>query len=279
MNIQEIKVNLDKAQEKVDKANNLLNKYFIKKNKAELAYAELLSRKPLNDNAWVASHWNEITPEEYDISYDYKNACECVNDTIKKIKDLERVRDNWKTRLELQKAKDEEFANIPQVVKDFVHNWRVKTEEWIRVNLETYTKARKEALKYYEKAYDWSLDIDKGERECLMQIYNNMYDELRKSTDSLIITIYSRGSEKEEFIKKLLDDEERDKIFDLIRRVTKVTGTITDASNLRIGEQNGELNGLVIGQEGKAYVETIGAGGYAVQRFHYRVLVKKVRES
>ena len=104
-----------------------------------------------------------------------------------------------------------------------------------------------------------------------------MSESLRESTEPLILNIYSRGSEKEDFIKKLLDEEEKGKVLDLIRRVTKVTGTIRDASGLTIGNQSGELNGIVIGDEGKAHVETIGAGGYNIQRFHYRVLVKRIR--
>ena len=278
MTIEELQIKLNASQERLDKAIKLRDKYQVKFNTLQAKCEEVSKDYPLDDNLFVAMNWDTIPADIYNLYHDRGYAKEAMLDSDRKIKELTQIRDNWKTRLELQKAKDEEFANIPQIVKDFVHSWRVKTEEWIKDNLEAYTKARKEALRYYERAHDWSLDIDKGERECLMQTYNNMYDELRRTTDAIIITIYSRGSEKEEFIKKLLDDEERDKIFDLIKRVTKVTGTITDASNLRIGEQNGELNGLVVGQEGKAFVETIGAGGYNIQRFHYRVLVKKIKE-
>lgn len=180
--------------------------------------------------------------------------------------------------LELEKAKDIKFANIPQVIKDFVHNWRIKTEQWIRQNLEEYSKTRKEAYSYYEKAYDWSNNLTQEERKELLNKYNELYQEIKENTDPLIINIYSRGKDKEEYIQKLLNEEEENKILGLIKRVTKVIGTIIDASNLRISEQNGELNGLVIGKEGKAYIETIGAGGYAVQCFHYRVLVKKIKQ-
>lgn len=277
MTVEELQLKLQAAQERLDKAITLKGKYEAKVVKKEAEYNEACKTYPLNDNSWVAMNWSNIPPEVYDLSYDLKYAKEAVQDSERKIKDLTQIRDNWKTKLELQKAKDNELANVPQVVKDFVHTWRVKTEEWIRKNLEEYIKRRKEAYSYYEKASDYSNDLTREQRQELRNTYNELSSELRKNTDALIIEIYSRGSEKEEFIQKLLNEEERSKILDLIRRVTKVTGTITDATALRIGEQNGELNGLVIGEEGKAFVETIGAGGYAVQRFHYRVLVKAVR--
>ena len=47
----------------------------------------------------------------------------------------------------------------------------------------------------------------------------------------------------------------------------------TDASGLEVGAK-GELNGLVNGTRGVARVTTIGAGGYNIQCFHFRTLVK-----
>lgn len=279
MTVQELQLKLDAAEAKLNKAQQLLQKYIIKSNELEVKYSEVLINYPLNDNSWVAANWDKIPYDIYNLSHKYEDSKECVKDSERKVKELTQVRDNWKTKLELMKAKENEFAQIPQVVKDFVHNWRVKTEAWIKENLASYNKARRDAYKIYEKACDYSNDLTYDERKVLINEYNDLYSEIRKTTDPFILTIASRGGDKdqEEFIQKTLDEEERDKIFDLIRRVTKITGTITDASMLRIGEQNGELNGLVEGQDGKAFVETIGAGGYAIQRFHYRVLVKPIK--
>ena len=68
-------------------------------------------------------------------------------------------------------------------------------------------------------------------------------------------------------------------IIDLIYRVRKITGEITDWSDIRASTGTGGftvLNGTVIGKEGVACVESITAGGYNIQRLHIRVLVHNV---
>ena len=70
-----------------------------------------------------------------------------------------------------------------------------------------------------------------------------------------------------------------DLIIDLIYRVRKITGKITDWSNIRASAGTGGftvLNGTVIGKEGIACVESITAGGYNIQRLHIRVLVHSI---
>ena len=68
-------------------------------------------------------------------------------------------------------------------------------------------------------------------------------------------------------------------IIDLIYRVRKITGEITDWSDIRATNGTGGftvLNGTVIGKEGIARIESITAGGYNIQRLHIRVLVHSI---
>lgn len=62
----------------------------------------------------------------------------------------------------------------------------------------------------------------------------------------------------------------------LVSRIKKEVGQITNAGDLHISN-NGEINGIVHGDKGTVNVETVSAGGFNVQCFHYRVLVKPVR--
>ena len=57
----------------------------------------------------------------------------------------------------------------------------------------------------------------------------------------------------------------------IIRSFEKV-GKLVDVNFGTIG-MNGEFNGIVIGERGTASIRTILAGGYNIQRLHYRVLV------
>ena len=59
-----------------------------------------------------------------------------------------------------------------------------------------------------------------------------------------------------------------------MNRISIVVGVITDASGLFIGKTGG-IEGLIRGTIGVARIETIGAGGYNIQCFHYRTLVHK----
>jgi len=74
-------------------------------------------------------------------------------------------------------------------------------------------------------------------------------------------------------LNKFLDRELAAKRQNLITRITKKAGNIIDATGLYIGS-TGEINGVIVGDIKTVTVQTISAGGYAVQCYHFRVLVK-----
>jgi hypothetical protein len=79
----------------------------------------------------------------------------------------------------------------------------------------------------------------------------------------------------EESIRKTIENEKQIKIIQLTMRVTDAVGTITNAKGLEISEK-GDLVGIIVGEKGKAKVETISAGGWNIQCFHYRTLVHTI---
>jgi hypothetical protein len=57
-----------------------------------------------------------------------------------------------------------------------------------------------------------------------------------------------------------------------IKRITDKAGNV-ESADLRIG-QDGSINGKVTGDKSTVTVNSIVAGGYNIQKAHYRVLVK-----
>lgn len=77
-------------------------------------------------------------------------------------------------------------------------------------------------------------------------------------------------------IQSTLDRDVAAKYDRIVERATQKVGKVVDASGLYVAD-TGELNGYVKGETGKKVkITTIGAGGYNIQCFHFRVLVKEV---
>lgn len=280
MEISELENKLKAAEERVAKSKNTLEKYYAKQAKLEDQIAKIGYKINKDNYPAIESesrddyHAGKITADELDIVWKYSWNIDAIKSTLNNIKEQEQIVANWKTKIELQKTKDDEFANIPEVVKEFIHAWRIKAFDVIMKNIEAYKEEYCIARDVYEANSDWNSSQE--ERRQAYSIFRNKEKELKQEYGALVVSLaFSRDKEVE--LNKILDREEKAKIFDLITRVTKVVGTIIDASGLSIGRQNGELNGIVVGTEGKCHVETIGAGGYNIQIYHYRVLVKPIR--
>ena len=76
-------------------------------------------------------------------------------------------------------------------------------------------------------------------------------------------------------LEKDLNEEANRKYDFIIERTNAIAGEITDASGLSIGSKQ-DLNGFIVGTRGTAKVQTIGAGGYNIQCFHFRTLINAV---
>lgn len=84
------------------------------------------------------------------------------------------------------------------------------------------------------------------------------------------------ASKQEEFIdvdlKEVSENESENLKIDFLFRVSKHVGKILDASHLTTG-MDGTINGYVKGSEKTVKVKTILAGGWNIQKLHFRVLV------
>lgn len=93
--------------------------------------------------------------------------------------------------------------------------------------------------------------------------------------------------QKEYAAKKDSDIEEQalrscdDLIGGLMKRVEKKVGQVTGYSGLRTTRGNSyeslALNGRIDGEKGSVMVSSVDAGGYNIQRYHVRVLIKPIK--
>lgn len=154
---------------------------------------------------------------------------------------------NWEQRVieYYTKGIDEVFAEKNTITKEEYKNNLYGTFEKVKVNNGHYAYTKK------QKAQD-------GKWEWVKDYIKDTYEEsITKLTTAV-------AKEKEH------------KYDTIIKKTTAIVGTITDATNLTIGD-NGELNGIIIGTKSKANVITIGAGGYNIQCYHFRTLIKEIK--
>lgn len=135
-----------------------------------------------------------------------------------------------------------------------------------------------ESVKKMQKDLEaaWN-EYDKNRRDSLRKAHKELgYKEFIKRYK---LAGYDFESLTDEQIEARNERDARNLVLDLINRVKGITGEITDWAGIdaTVGTHGYTvLNGLVRGKEGIAQVESIGAGGYNIQRFHIRVLVKPI---
>jgi len=67
------------------------------------------------------------------------------------------------------------------------------------------------------------------------------------------------------------------KRIQFIIRTNAITGDTITGAALHIDTASGDVNGTIAGKSGTATVKTIGAGGYNIQCYHFRCLVREVK--
>lgn len=180
----------------------------------------------------------------------------------------------WEAKGAKEDAEDGE-AKVP-AVEQFLEEWKQKAINYYTKQLADYrryiagVRAKQEEIQQSGKrgaelteAYK-AAEVDRESRQ----------RHVKCNFTSLAVELLSYGSGWEKRLETIVENEKRSKRIQLIARVEKEAGKITDASGLYVGD-NGEINGLIVGEKAPVRVTTITAGGYNIQCFHFRVLVKK----
>lgn len=205
------------------------------------------------------------------------------------VKDLEAARSALaKYQAELAAAQEKENSRNVKAILDFLEIWKTNVKQFYINQFPKYLKALEEFRKEESKNCEW---WNRERRSCTPEERKAIEDDFRKYKANFsqhwnfILSYVDRVFDKSSYTYKLVFNTEKldkelkaeanAKYDDIIERTNEITGKITDASNLEVGAK-GELNGYIIGERGTAKVNTIGAGGYNIQCFHFRTLVHSI---
>lgn len=164
-----------------------------------------------------------------------------------------------------------------QAIEDFLTEWHKKATDYHRRICDEYLVKLKEGNVRCEKwnsafKYPNPMEIRK---ECDEE-YRKFAEWQKWNNNTLCMIRRDIPADWNKAIKKALDREVERKRANFILRITEKAGDILDASNLSIG-LTCEIDGTVKGSKANVRVETISAGGYNIQCFHYRVLVHEIK--
>lgn len=242
--------------------------------------------------------------DKFDISIKQSD----IESAVDKLEEAKQTLANWQAKLDERIAADDYLeANAPEILKDFLENWKQHAIVYYREKRIRFIEYRKElkaqeraarlealqtlpSLERYREIYKgreltdsdlanlWPRkDVDAFLSERGLE-YHQIQRKLNEFGDQITFRLLEirDDQEREAWLEKAMEEEKRAKLIDLIGRIMGTVGTITDAAALRIGPE-GDINGYIVGTEGKAKIQTIGAGGYNIQCFHFRTLIHEMK--
>lgn len=280
MTKQEYQERIAKVEEKIVKIEKRIEKWSEGLSEEAKEMAKKRCRGELTYKQW--SEWfneNDRDPNVCNQESYYKapNASEYLAALFDLKEEQEKLEKYKNAIVKLDNFEKEE--KIPALV-EFLNNWKKETKEYIIELANTLHELKVANYDLYLKfGYDYSQ---------LEEYQNNI--RIIRSMPGIVRDVYDSHSTNhvdEKRLDKILEREATAKYKDLVKRISDIVGNIEDVSNLSIGRQYGELNGIVKGDKGKAKVFTVGAGGENTdiivnsrhgQVYHYRVLVKPVKE-
>lgn len=220
--------------------------------------------------------------------------------TIIDLEDAQKALDDYRAQLATEQDKAQS-RNVPAIL-EFLEAWKKRVFDFYDADLKAahQEKARIRSLYNEEAKHPWGTPeyeaahnayeaAHKAYTEKLHGYYRPLTDEEKKRPKYRYehrikikdgewehINHYYETTYEESIAKlqKELDEEANRKYDFIIERTTAITGKITDASCLTVGAKC-DLNGYIIGEKGTANVQTIGAGGYNIQCFHFRTLINR----
>lgn len=245
MKIETLRDRIEKAKAKIEKKSGTI----VKRNAQIEKKVALLKAEGIADPL-TADPWDHRTTDAYWTLCDIRDHLESIERLEKEIAATKETLAKYEAQLTGEIAKEEILLNeIPEIFNSLRDELVV---EWDRWDLE-----RQEHLYNEYRKLGYTEFFKKGHTRADYEFIRKTGSEIRDANVQAA---------------KIL-------ILDLYYRVKGITGEVTDWAGIEteVGTHGFTvLNGIVIGKEGRAKVESIYAGGYNIQRLHVRVLVHSI---
>lgn len=263
------------------------------------SYNEAWEHRNDSHRAWEAcSAWSDVDSKMDDI----KRTEKAIAEAEARLADYQ---------AQLQVITEKENSRNVKVIIDFLENWKQMVHDFYMEAVNDYHLSKQELnrLRAVRESFMYGSQEYKEAEEAVQEFLTEWNKNLRGVYEEKVVAdrVYNYRSrqyevkwvkkqvkvrdgkwefasryltkdiaEGEALLNKDLKKEAEAKYDDIIERTNQVVGQITDASKLECNEK-GNLDGIIIGTKGIAKVETIGAGGYNIQCFHFRTLINKLK--
>lgn len=294
MKIETLKEKIENAQLKVEKCEKTIERHETqlakKLDKASKTFGfDFTGFEKEEIEKYKDDHHEELrTHDNYWDLFDVIRKFEDIKGAKGKLADAERVLKNWEDKLAVELEAERYLEdNAPEVIMEFIENWKRMAYDWHVKRFEDYQSFKK---KLKEDLAEARRELGINERmmptraqDKELQNVGLDYKSINKrKVEFAGMTVMKLDEIRDEterwaWLDRKLEVEKKAKLLDLVYRLNNEVGKTLDATDLRIGAE-GNLNGIVIGETGKVKVETVGAGGWNIQCFHYRTLMHKLND-
>ena len=313
MTVEELQKKTIAAEQKVEKCRKTIERH---KKQMEKKAKQLRDMGVDPDKVDPCDYARVTTKEGNDIYwllYDYRDKVHDFEGAVEKLQDAVKVLGNWQEKLDLQINRDKVIQDqVPEVIKNFLQDWKEKNFEWYIRRHARYLEVRADLRQQVREArIEAVLTLPELSRQ--KDLIEKVCGDIRNADDYHLINLWPRKpietllkekgldeksiseklswigdrtiykmcefrneGERLEWLDKQLEAEKKAHMLWFVENVTRITGPIMDAQGLHIS--GGDLNGVVLGEKGAAKVITFSAGGWNVQRFHFRCKVSDVTE-